>query len=65
MLGDHRDNSADVRFFGWVPRRNIVGRAFMIYWRAALRGLPAKEAGGAKALELDPKLSGSIPADGQ
>jgi len=27
MLGDSRDNSADSRVFGFVPRRNIVGRA--------------------------------------
>jgi signal peptidase I len=27
MLGDNRDNSADSRYFGLVPRRNIVGRA--------------------------------------
>jgi signal peptidase I len=27
MFGDNRDNSADSRFFGLVPRRNIVGRA--------------------------------------
>lgn len=26
MLGDNRDNSADSRYFGFVPRRNIVGR---------------------------------------
>jgi signal peptidase I len=27
MLGDNRDNSEDSRYFGFVPRRNIVGRA--------------------------------------
>jgi signal peptidase I len=27
MLGDSRDNSADSRYLGFVPRRNIVGRA--------------------------------------
>lgn len=27
VLGDSRDNSADSRFIGYVPRRNIVGRA--------------------------------------
>lgn len=27
MLGDNRDNSADSRYFGLVPRENIVGRA--------------------------------------
>jgi signal peptidase I len=27
MLGDNRDNSGDSRYFGFVPRRNFVGRA--------------------------------------
>ncbi|MBI2785519.1 MAG: signal peptidase I [Legionella longbeachae] len=27
MLGDNRDNSADSRYFGFVPRKQIVGRA--------------------------------------
>lgn len=27
VLGDNRDNSADSRYFGFVPRREIIGRA--------------------------------------
>jgi signal peptidase I len=27
MMGDSRDNSADSRYFGFVPRRQIIGRA--------------------------------------
>lgn len=32
MLGDNRDNSEDSRYWGFVPERNIIGEAMMIYW---------------------------------
>jgi signal peptidase I len=30
MLGDNRDNSADSRYIGFVPRANIVGRSSLV-----------------------------------
>lgn len=32
VLGDNRDDSQDSRYWGFVPRANIVGRPLLIYW---------------------------------
>jgi len=32
MMGDHRTNSLDSRFWGFMPRENVVGEAMLIYW---------------------------------
>ena len=37
VLGDNRDDSQDSRYWGFVPRENIIGSPLLIYWSA--RGL--------------------------
>lgn len=34
-MGDNRDNSLDSRYWGFVPRENIIGKPLLIYWSYA------------------------------
>ena len=35
-MGDHRDNSLDSRFWGFIPRENIVGTPMFVYFSVML-----------------------------
>ncbi|ABF42855.1 signal peptidase I [Candidatus Koribacter versatilis Ellin345] len=40
VMGDNRDDSSDSRYWGFVPRENIVGRPLLIYFSADHRDTP-------------------------
>jgi len=41
VLGDNRDESLDSRYWGFVPRGNIIGRPLLIYWSVRPSRTPA------------------------
>jgi len=50
VLGDNRDESLDSRYWGFVPRENIIGRPLLIYWsvRNPEQDMPALSSPGDK-----------------
>ena len=47
VMGDNRDDSQDSRYWGFVPRENIIGRPLVIYWSVQDwdRGTPSTVSG--------------------
>ena len=39
MLGDHRSNSLDGHFWGFAPRKNVIGKAVCVFWPPRRFGL--------------------------
>ena len=55
VLGDNRDRSQDSRYWGFVPRENIIGRPLLIYWSVAApatRPAPGRPQDGGKLGDL-------------
>ena len=54
VLGDNRDDSQDSRYWGFVPRENIIGRPLVIYWSSgnANSDLPGSPTAGDRLYHL-------------
>lgn len=60
-MGDNRDNSADSRYWGTVPRSHLKGRAFMVYWSYEGTPPPASASPKERLLALGKLVLGFIP----
>ena len=57
MLGDNRNNSSDSHSWGFVPKQNIIGQAWVIYW-------PFHQMGFVKNVDIKPGTNANAPAAG-
>jgi len=57
VLGDNRDRSLDSRYWGFVPRENIIGRPLLIYW-SVRAPRPAAEVSSSRGDKLSAFLYG-------
>ena len=46
VMGDNRDNSQDSRYWGFLPRDYVKGRALLIYWSYQAEREDYQEGGG-------------------
>ena len=59
MLGDNSRHSLDSRFWGTVPRENLVGRASLVWWPASRRWGPVD------IVEPDPAVAERVRSSGR
>ena len=54
-MGDNRDNSSDSRYWGFIPRDNVIGKPFLIYWsyRTSTEDLTGDTAGSVLTHAID------------
>jgi signal peptidase I len=50
VMGDNRDNSQDSRYWGFLPRGHVKGKALLIYWSYESEREEYEEAGAGAAL---------------